>query len=105
MYCYAEQVPATNYKIFDGISLNEATLHVPAESLEDYRNTAPWNSFGYIVAITEEELGVEEIQNELMRLGNENGLFDLNGRKLYKLQRGINILRNNDGSAKKVVVK
>ena len=105
MYCYAEQVPATNYNIFYGSLINEATLHVPAESLEDYRNTAPWKDFGSIVALTENELGVVEIQNDMLRLGVKNGLYDLNGRKLYKLQRGINIIRDSDGSAKKVMVR
>ena len=31
--------------------------------------------------------------------------YQLNGIKREKLQRGINIIRNNDGTAKKVVVK
>jgi hypothetical protein len=40
-----------------------------------------------------------------LKTGDEDGLYDLSGRKLSKPKRGTNIIRNNDGTAKKVVVK
>lgn len=56
MYCYAEQVPETNNPlIFDGSNYRNATLHVPAASLEAYRNAEPWKNFGSIVALTDED--------------------------------------------------
>ena len=51
VYCYAENVPDTNYGVFDYTNISSATLHVPAASLEAYRTTAPWKEFGTIVAI------------------------------------------------------
>ena len=42
--------------VFDNIS--EAVLHVPAESVEDYSYTTPWNGFGCITAITADEYGL-----------------------------------------------
>ena len=39
--------------IFEGLIPSNLTLYVAAEALESYKTTAPWNSFGHIVAIPE----------------------------------------------------
>ena len=36
---------------FGSIDLSSITLHVPESTMEQYKNTAPWNRFGKIVAI------------------------------------------------------
>ena len=51
VYCYAENVPSTDSDAFKNSFISSATLHVPAGSIEAYRTTAPWSSFGSIVAI------------------------------------------------------
>ena len=51
VYCYAESVPSANSNAFDGSYPVYATLHVPASALNDYKNTAPWSSFGTIVGL------------------------------------------------------
>ena len=59
VYCYAENVPSTVDNPFTSYDVwgtgspltTSATLHVPAGSLEAYRTTEPWSSFGSIVAI------------------------------------------------------
>ncbi len=33
------------------VTLENATLHVPESSIENYRVTAPWSNFGKIVAL------------------------------------------------------
>ena len=55
VYCYATSVPITHGRAFhwDGPWLG--TLHVPEESIEKYRTTAPWSQFPNIVAITGNE--------------------------------------------------
>ena len=62
VYCYAEKVPtASSYPYphyffeyaFDASSVANATLHVPAASIDSYKATEPWRSFGRIVALTE----------------------------------------------------
>ena len=50
VYCYAENVPSTN-SIFQYSNISNATLHVPAASVEAYKTTYPWSEFGNIVAI------------------------------------------------------
>jgi len=62
VYCFAKDVPFASSNsmfiviVFDNIS--EAVLHVPAESVEDYSYTTPWNGFGCITAITADEYGL-----------------------------------------------
>ena len=58
VYCYAEKVPSTNSYAFDGYHLENATLHVPAGSIESYRETEPWSGFEKIVAISTEIDGI-----------------------------------------------
>ena len=58
VYCLAENVPSMKdsnnnpcTNAFLGVSIENATLHVPASSVNSYRMTAPWSSFGTIKAI------------------------------------------------------
>ena len=53
VYCYAENVPSPATYAFNGSYPKNATLHVPAASIDSYKATAPWSSFGNIVAISE----------------------------------------------------
>ena len=58
VYCHAENVPSTQYDAFEDSPLQNATLHVPAASLDSYKATAPWSSFKNIVAISTEVDGI-----------------------------------------------
>lgn len=51
VYCYAVQVPPTSHDVFLDSNIENATLHVPAESIELYKTTLPWSNFGTIVAL------------------------------------------------------
>ena len=53
VYCHAEKVPSTESDAFEGSYPENATLHVPDASIDSYKATKPWSSFGKIVAITE----------------------------------------------------
>ena len=61
VYCYAEEVPIVDVwyvnpmnGIFDSNSAGNATLHVPAGSIDAYKASDDWNGFKEIVAIEEE---------------------------------------------------
>lgn len=54
VYCYAEEVPSAENRAFYGSYPEDATLHVPANSLEAYKTAAPWNNFGNIVVLLED---------------------------------------------------
>jgi len=49
IYCNAENVPVAFS--FEDFPISSATLHVPAGSVEKYKATSPWSSFGNIVAL------------------------------------------------------
>ena len=87
VYCYAENVPSTQRNAFNGSNLKYITLHVPDASIDSYMATAPWSSFGKIVALTEDETGINELKGEK---GTENSaLYDLSGRRVQKGQKGV----------------
>ena len=80
--------------------IEHATLHVPANLVESYKQTFPWNMFGNIVVLTEEDYaeGIEDLTPTLSQ--GEGAIFNLNGQRINGLQKGLNIV---DG--KKVWVK
>ncbi|MBR5480250.1 MAG: leucine-rich repeat domain-containing protein [Bacteroidaceae bacterium] len=98
VYCHAKNVPNTGSDAFDGSYPENATLHVPSASVELYKAASPWKEFGNIVALTDEETGIEEL-----KAGNgtkASVLFDLNGRRVQKAQKGLYIQ-----NGRKVLVK
>ena len=62
VYCYAEKVPSTQSDAFDGSYPELATLHVPDASIDSYKATAPWSSFGKIVGLSGEEPEQPEVE-------------------------------------------
>ena len=101
VYCYAEKVPSTSSDAFKNSYVEYATLHVPAEAVDAYKNAKPWSGFGTIVALTEEEIvGIENIKMDL----STPAIFTLDGKQTDTLQKGINIIRTGN-QTKKVYVK
>ena len=98
VYCSAEKVPSTESDAFDGSYPENATLHVPAASIDSYKATTPWSSFGKIVALTDEETGIDVLKQENGTRKSE--IYDLSGRRVQKAQRGIFIQ-----NGKKVMVR
>ena len=100
VYCVATTPPAAYASTFDD-DLIEATLHVYASALDDYENTEPWNRFGNIVPLTQEEIAtaVRDV-NEKSHEERAAAIYDLNGLRHSSMQRGLYIV-----NGKKVVVK
>ena len=61
VYCYAKQVPLTDGYAFENSYPEYITLHVPLKSLNDYKATAPWSSFGKFETIETIETPVSSI--------------------------------------------
>lgn len=99
VYCYAEKVPGTYDNSFEG-SISDATLYVPENSLELYKSMTPWNEFKSIQPIS--QTGIKTI--EYLDSFN-SGYYTLDGKKHNSKQKGINIIRMDNGKTKKVVVK
>ena len=62
VYCYAENVPSTESDAFNGSYPEYATLHVLDASIDSYKATAPWSSFGKIVGLSGEEPEQPEVE-------------------------------------------
>ena len=106
VYCHATNVPTAPEKAFESTPIENATLYVPEASIEAYKTTAPWSRFGKIVSLTDDEVGIKQIDGEQGTTDNApQSIYDLSGRKLQNIQRGMNILRMNDGTTMKVLKK
>ena len=51
VYCYAEAVPSTNSNAFRDSNIDNATLHVPTASIDNYKAVEPWSDFKAIVGL------------------------------------------------------
>ena len=77
-------------------------LVVPQGCKEEYATTWPWDRFDtrYIM-----ERDLSGIKSAKVKTSQPEGVFSLDGRRLAKTQKGLNIIRYKDGTAKKIVVK
>lgn len=50
VYCYSDEAPVAD-KAFGKLDLSKLTLHVPSESVNNYKETEPWSKFGSIVSL------------------------------------------------------
>ena len=108
-YCYAEQVPDAKGEYgnwaFGYTNYQNATLHVPAASIEAYRADAVWQNFGNIVALTDNDpkpTGISNV-NQVTSIGLQ--YYTLDGKRTATPRRGLNLIRMKDGTMRKVVVK
>ena len=74
VYCYAEKVPSVDTDAFYSSNYSKATLHVPAGSIESYKTTEPWSSFGTIKALPQ---GMTLVDGEVYDNGYEQTLSTL----------------------------
>ena len=90
LYCYAEQVPFTKQYAFSNSICEYATLHVPANSIEAYKNAELWKDFGNIVTLTDDDprqTGI--IATTATQQPTIVGRYDLNGRRISQSQKGL----------------
>lgn len=106
VYCYAEKVPDTfDGSLFDYSYIEKATLHVPASSIDDYTNTAPWSGFDIIVPLTDNDpipTGLRSTNSNVMAAGQ---YYTVDGKRSATPKRGMYIIKMNDGTTRKVLAK
>ena len=105
IYCYAEQVPETGKDVFVDSNYKNATLHVPAGSIDAYSNAEQWKDFGSIVALTESDpqpSGIISVNNDVT-IGKQ--YYSLDGKHTATPRHGLNIIKMSDGTTRKVMVK
>ncbi len=89
--CYAESVPYSCDDSFDGTPVENATLRVNDNLVDIYKNAYPWSGFGDIIGFN------ETVVINTFHLAKEAEIFSIDGQKLDKLQKGINIMRTSQG--------
>ena len=99
--CYAESVPTTASDTFENTSISNAKLLVNDNSVAAYKAATPWSAFGTIMGFNE----AADIDDVLLENGGRAKVFSIDGKLLNNLQKGINIIRMDNGKSKKVVVK
>lgn len=84
-----------------GYKFTTATLYVPKGTKEKYEATPAWNQFQNI-----EEIDLSEVNSIISeRETKVTEHYDLSGRRVSESQRGLNIVRQADGTVRKVIVK
>ena len=78
VYCYAEEVPSTDFDAFDDSNIEYATLYVPASAIEAYKTTEPWSDFGTIKAIEVAD-GVESAKERGIAIQSVGGFINISG--------------------------
>ena len=101
VYCYSENAPSIPESVFLDCDCKNATLYVPAASVNEYKSTSPWTLFGTILPIGETDIA--KIKNE----GETNGVtrYTPDGKMVNCPTRGLNIIRSSNGKTQKVIVK
>ena len=85
---------------FSDNTFYNATLYVPAGTIDKYKSTDGWKIFAIIKE--SDPSGIINIENEGV---NELQRYTLDGRVAKRSHNGINIIQMNDGTTKKVLVK
>ena len=60
LYCFTKEVPLIGTNSFIGSYIEYATLHVPEEAINKYKDNKYWSKFGTIVALTSQEYDVQK---------------------------------------------
>lgn len=95
VYCRAVKLPKLDMDRQFVYSNPEATLHVPAASIETYRSTSPWKDFKYIVSIEETTdinalkaettaFQISDLQGRRLNAEPKHGVYIRNGKKVVK---------------------
>lgn len=88
MICHAITPPVCDLDAFLGIDKETCTLYVPEVSIDLYKNADVWRDFFNIKGLSETGIGVISIVDDY----TQSGIYDLSGRRLTKLQKGLNIV-------------
>ena len=92
VYIYTKGVPnLPGYEMFKDCNLDEATLHVPAMYIEDFKSHSPWKNFKNIVEIK----GVDPSPTSIMSINTttkDDKIYDLGGKSVVHPQKGVYII-------------
>ena len=100
-YSYRPDPVAVDSNVFSGIDANKCTLYVPQGSFGNYYVTSGWDYFSKIVEF--DPTGIDAVTTKAE--AKEVSRYSVDGQKLDTPVKGLNIVKYNDGSIKKVIVE
>ena len=86
-------------KPFEEYTQSQCTLYVPEGSMYNYQCWEEWNAFNHIVEFS--PTGINGVHSSAERREVER--YDTSGRRLTSPTKGLNIVRFNDGTTRKVM--
>jgi hypothetical protein len=98
VYVKAATPPSVSSYLFS----SNPTIHVYASSLAKYQASG-WAEYGTIVGDLDDDFvdGINEVKNEKVKVKNDDGVYDLMGRKVTDLKPGTIYIKNG----KKYMIK
>lgn len=98
VYCYRkDRIPSANMP-FINCNVKNATLHAYEDLLPKYKDYDDWRGFKEYVPL--DETGILQHQ-----LPSESEVYTIDGRKVHGQLHGLNIVRQNNGILRKIIVK
>lgn len=86
-------------KPFEEYTQSQCTLYIPKGSMDNYKRGEEWNAFNHIVEFS--PTGINGVHSAAERREVER--YDTSGRRLTSHTKGLNIVRFNDGTTRKVM--
>jgi hypothetical protein len=106
VFCLAENVPSTDANAFNGSPIENATLHVPAASVDAYKAIAPWSDFKKIVAIDGSLNGIVSVSARSVMIQSNGSTLNIQGAEdgttinVYRVDGSlINSVASSNGQA------
>ena len=93
------EIPTAIKVDFFETPIEQATLYVPEASLDSYKATSPWSSFGTILPISPDGIGEIATDGE----ASIDAIYDIGGKRGNGTNHGLNIIRMSDGTTRKVL--
>ncbi len=101
LYSSAKTPPVCGSQALDDINKWNCTLYVPSGSVADYQAASQWKEFFFINEIITK---INDTTTDSFDTKDIREIYDLQGKKRDTLQPGLNIIRMNDGTTKKIMV-
>lgn len=86
-------------KPFEEYTQSQCTLYIPKGSMDNYKRGEEWNAFTHIVEFSPTGIGGVHAAAERREVER----YDTSGRRLTSPTKGLNIVRFNDGTTRKVM--
>ena len=99
----AANPPTCGDQALDDINKWNCTLEVPIGSLSAYQTSPQWKEFFFMNEVD----GIEDVNvngdDDAKHNGRKKVIYNLDGRRQPKMQKGLNIIKYADGSVKRIM--